>query len=229
MRKELVCQYVTTGRRWREAESQTPSATGYDSVRSETSEPVGPEPASLTPNHDLPKTAEPQSLPERVADHQQAGRTPGTVRFNEPARLDSDQLGGMATLSNRELQSPVVPSHAKLSRVPSGQELLPYIDSLLENVHPISCNNFLHPGYLCESLDQAPQLLLLAICASSSKFMSGLNSAGDGLRWAAEAKSLIMDNFNRVSTLTITAIQFLVLHEMHGGEYTSAWNLVGMS
>ena len=181
------------------------------------------------PGQDLSNAVEPPSLPSRAAENQQAGGALGSIRFHEPARLDSERLDGTAARSNRELPSPAVPSHVELSRLPSGQELLPYIDSLLENVHPISCNNFLHPGYLCESLDQAPQLLLLAICASSSKFMSGPNSSGDGLRWAAEAKSLIMDNFNRVSTLTITAIQFLALHEMHGGEYTSAWNLVGMS
>jgi hypothetical protein len=39
---------------------------------------------------------------------------------------------------------------------------------------------------------------------------------------------LITSNFDHISTLTISAVQFLVLHEMHEGEYTSAWNLVGM-
>ncbi|KAL7780934.1 hypothetical protein V8C43DRAFT_248182 [Trichoderma afarasin] len=112
---------------------------------------------------------------------------------------------------------------------PSGQELLPYLDSFLENVHPISCNNFLHPGYLCEGLDRAPALLLLAICASSSKFLPGSSSRRNGLKWAAEARSLITSNFDHISTMTISAVQFLVLHEMHEGEYTSAWNLVGIA
>jgi hypothetical protein len=57
--------------------------------------------------------------------------------------------------------------------------------------------------------------------------MPGEKNKSDGLRWVEEAKSLIMKSLDRVSTLTMSAIQFLVLHEMHQAEYTSAWNLAG--
>lgn len=134
----------------------------------------------------------------------------------------------MSVNSAYSLQSAPSEPQMRTLGLPSGQELLPYLDSLLENVHPISCNNFLHPGYLCAGLDRASTLLLLAICASSSKFLPGSSSRGNGLKWAAEARSLITSNFDHISTLTISAVQFLVLHEMHEGEYTSAWNLVGM-
>lgn len=111
--------------------------------------------------------------------------------------------------------------------VPSGDELLPFLDSFLENVHPISCNNFLHPGSLCDGLDRAPSLLLLALVASSSKFLDTENSLQDGLRLADEAKWLVTRSLNRRSTLTITALQFLALHEMHNGDFTAASNLAG--
>lgn len=111
--------------------------------------------------------------------------------------------------------------------VPSGDALLPYLDSFLENVHPISCNNFLHPGCLCEGLDRAPPLLLLALCSSSSKFMTVENAHQDGLKWAEEAKWQFMRSLDRISSLTVSAIQFLALHEIHGAEYTAAANVAG--
>lgn len=117
--------------------------------------------------------------------------------------------------------------HREPCEPPSGRYILPYLDSFLENIHPISCNNFLHPGSLCAGIDSAPPLLLLAICGSSAKFMPGENSRQKGSIWIDEAKSLIMKSMRGSSTLTISAIQFLALHEMHDGNYTSAWNLVG--
>jgi hypothetical protein len=59
--------------------------------------------------------------------------------------------------------------------------------------------------------------------------MPGENSRQKGSIWIDEAKSIIMKNMGGSSTLTISAIQFLALHEMHNGNYTSAWNLVGES
>jgi hypothetical protein len=57
--------------------------------------------------------------------------------------------------------------------------------------------------------------------------MPGETNKSDGRRWVEEAKMLITKNLDRISTLTMSAIQFLALHEMHEAEYTSAWNLIG--
>ena len=118
-------------------------------------------------------------------------------------------------------------SQTSVPELPSGQLILPFLDAFLENIHPISCNNFLHPGSLCAGIHKAPELLLLAICGSAAKFMPREHSRASGLVWADQAKALIMKNTAAMSTLTISAIQFLALHEMHDGKYTSAWNLVG--
>ncbi len=160
----------------------------------------------------------------RHRGRQASSARPERYRSQRAADSDTDEM----SVDSQQSPQPAVPEQRlQAAKVPSGQELLPYIDSFLENVHPIGCNNFLHPGYLCEGLDRAPSLLLLAICASSCKFMAGADERADESRWAAEARHLIMNSFHRLSTLTIAAIQFLVLHELHGGEYTSAWNLVG--
>ncbi len=114
-------------------------------------------------------------------------------------------------------------------KTPSGSALLPYIDSFLENAHPISCNNFLHPGVLAEEFDKAPHLLVLTVCGVSSKFMPGPDSHEKGRAWIAEAKDLVFKSIDRVSTLTMTACQFLAMHDFHEAQYMSAWNLIGMS
>lgn len=111
--------------------------------------------------------------------------------------------------------------------VPSGNDLLPYLDSFLANVHPISCNNFLHPGCLCEGLDDAPPLLLLSICASSSKFLTTPNAHEKGVQWASEATWLTMNSLDYASTLTVSGIQFLALHYVHLAQFTTASNLAG--
>lgn len=113
--------------------------------------------------------------------------------------------------------------------VPSGTDLLPYLDAFLANVHPISCNNFLHPGCLCEGLDDAPPLLLLSICASSSKFLSMPDAHEKGAQWASEATRLTMNSLDCASTLTVSAIQFLALHYVHLAQFTTASNLAGTS
>ena len=87
----------------------------------------------------------------------------------------------------------------------------------------------MHPGVLCEALDEAPPLLVLAICGVSAKFVKAGRSAERGRIWVAEARDMIFRSLDHVSTLTITAIQFLVMHDMHEGDFTSAWNLVGES
>ncbi|KAI9739922.1 MAG: hypothetical protein M1818_004978 [Claussenomyces sp. TS43310] len=113
--------------------------------------------------------------------------------------------------------------------VPRDQALLPYIDSFLENVHPICCNNFLHPGVLGEGFDKAPRLLVLAICGASSKFLPGADSHERGRRWIAEARDLAYRSLDHISSLTISAIQFLAMHDMHEAQFTSAWNLIGIA
>lgn len=223
IRKKLTCQYATTGRRRRDPPINIIDGSGsqYANSLSPVSRSRGSEGVPQdyhSPGSELTSSGmgqpneEQQSAASTVASRSDAGETPA-------------RLGDAGPLTPAP-----GPSHSESQRLqaPAGSDLLPYIDSLLENVHPISCNNFLHPGSIGEALDRAPQLLILAVCGSSAKFMTGESSKSDGQKWADEAKSIVLRSLDRISTLTASAIQFLVLHEMHEAQYTSAWNLVGM-
>jgi hypothetical protein len=114
--------------------------------------------------------------------------------------------------------------------LPSGQSLAPYLDSYLTCVHPICFQNILHPGLLSEGFEEAPRLLLLAICGASAKFLSGANEKENGRRWIAEAKYMIMRDLDTVvSTLSIVVLQTIALHDVHESNLVSAWNLTGIS
>lgn len=217
---------MTAGRRWGELDSKI--SPRY--APSESSEQAAELPRNSPLSYDTSEARETTLLSNHAAE-EQFSRSPGRVSQSDVSASERGSERRVNEMSVNSAHSPrPAPSEPQIRTLgtPSGQELLPYLDSFLENVHPISCNNFLHPGYLCEGLDRAPALLLLAICASSSKFLPGSSSRRNGLKWAAEARSLITSNFDHISTMTISAVQFLVLHEMHEGEYTSAWNLVGM-
>jgi hypothetical protein len=204
VRKKITCQYAATGRRRR-----NPSVLTSAGPRSDQS-------TSQSPRLVWAGASRDQDLAVRNVTKSQDGQSNADVEEIPGRVVVGDSQGADSVLDSQPLLTPV------------GQELLPYIDSLLENVHPISCNNFLHPGSLCEAIHRAPHLLVLAICGSSAKFMPGEDSKSNGRRWVEEAKILVMKSLNRVSTLTMSAIQFLALHEMHEAEYTSAWNLIGM-
>lgn len=135
-----------------------------------------------------------------------------------------DQTSAIGWFSLTVFRYPLVESPP----LPTGQELLPYLDAFLESVHPVCCNNFLHPGILGEGIHRAPRILVLAICGSSSKFLGGVEHRERGQRWIAMAKSLICQELNKATTLTISAIQFIIMHDMHEGNFTSASNFVGM-
>jgi hypothetical protein len=223
IRKKLTCQYATTGRRRRDptipivdgsgsqhgtSPVSGPRSRGLEGVPQDNHSPV----SEATSSGRVRRNDGQQSAASTVASRSDVGETPGRLDDAGPFTL----APGPSNSEPQEVQTP------------AGSDLLPYIDSLLENVHPISCNNFLHPGSICEALDRAPHLLVLAVCGSSAKFMTGESNKRDGQKWANEAKGIVLRSLDRISTLTTSAIQFLVLHEMHEAQYTSAWNLVGM-
>lgn len=198
VKKESECVYAASRHR-RQSQLGSPSA-----------------PATMSAGSAIDETVSIHSTsPNRVRNGTEVNNGAGAVS-QSPANTDDTPQSSSLLLRRQGLE------------VPSGDALLPYLDSFLENVHPISCNNFLHPGCLCEGLDRAPPLLLLALCSSSSKFMAVENALQDGLKWAEEAKWQIMRSLDRTSSLTVSAIQFLALHEIHGAEYTAAANIAGM-
>ena len=222
MRKELTCQYATSGRRRRD-----PTVPVLDSYNSEQMALQSSDPGSrrlADDSQNLDVTTRDPAREDRINEGQHTTSSPVANRSDagETASGRTDDISVITPGPGSTLGWELRPL-----RTPTGSELLPYIDSFLENVHPISCNNFLHPGSVCEALHRAPHLLVLAICGSSAKFMSRANNQSDGRRWVDEAKSLIMKSLDGISTLTMSAIQFLVLHEMHEANYTSAWNLAG--
>lgn len=219
-RRKVPCHYAAAGRRRRDPTVMTSPGSGSDQLTLPDTGQASHGPTSARRDqHSMRNFRDDQtndgqqSSPFALGGRSDSGET--TIGQADNASTIRRRPGSTLNLESQPLRTPV------------GQELLPYIDSLLENVHPISCNNFLHPGSLCEALHRAPHLLVLAICGSSAKFMPGPNSKSDGQRWVEEAKSLIMKSLDRVSTLTMSAIQFLALHEMHEAQYTSAWNLIG--
>lgn len=224
IRKKLMCQYAATGRRQRDTTIPIFGSSGSEHIIVQSPQEISSGLASASHDHESTSREPTNSVAEQsneglqstsstVASRSDAGET--TPGQTDETSCATPGPGSLTNFDSRPLRTPI------------GSELLPYIDSLLENVHPISCNNFLHPGSVCEALHRAPHLLVLSVCGSSAKFMPGEKNKSDGLRWVEEAKSLIMKSLDRVSTLTMSAIQFLVLHEMHQAEYTSAWNLAG--
>jgi hypothetical protein len=110
---------------------------------------------------------------------------------------------------------------------PVDSALLPYIDAFLQNVHPVGCNNFLHPGVLGEALSKAPAVLILALCGVTAKFTNASCGQEQGRIWIEEARRLMFEGLDTISTLNITVLQFLATHEMQEGRFMAAWNLIG--
>ena len=110
---------------------------------------------------------------------------------------------------------------------PTGSALLPYIDAFLQNVHPVGCNNFLHPGVLGEALRKAPRVLVLALCGVTAKFTNVSNRHEQGRMWIEEATRLVISGLGTISTLDVTVLQFLATHAIQEGKFTAAWNLIG--
>ena len=136
--------------------------------------------------------------------------------------------GGLDALQARQDTFPSYYPQLTISSEPAtGSALLPYIDAFLQNVHPVGCNNFLHPGVLGEALGQAPRVLVLALCGVTSKFTNLNRSHEQGRLWIEEAGKLVIQDLGSISTLKVTVLQFLASHEMQEGRFMAAWNLVG--
>lgn len=104
-----------------------------------------------------------------------------------------------------------------------------YIDSYFLNMHPVCINNYMHPGTLFEALNQSkvPALLLYSLCGVSAKFLDDSEKKRLGLQWVDKARKLAFERLNHVSTLTMVALQLLVLNDIQEGNLISAWNLIG--
>jgi hypothetical protein len=135
-----------------------------------------------------------------------------------------DDLSGQEDLAGEPSPTP------KLSSLPpSGPALLPYIDAFLQNVHPVGCNNFLHPGVLGECLEKAPRVLVLALCGVTAKFTKAIHAKKQGDLWIEEARHIVFQGLDSISTLNISVLQFIAVHDMQEGRFMSAWNLIGAS
>jgi hypothetical protein len=229
-KKGQRCEYITTNRRGVKAVSGS-TASAESRQLAETTDDVA---SRILPGHSngLPSTSPPVHGTDTEMRDGPGSDTLSQVNSARPGEGTRNQYNRHLpheSISGASIDPGETPDSQQREpyEPPSGRYILPYLDSFLENIHPISCNNFLHPGSLCAGIDGAPPLLLLAICGPSAKFMPGENSRQKGAIWIDEAKSIIMRNMGGSSTLTISAIQFLALHEMHNGNYTSAWNLVG--
>ena len=80
---------------------------------------------------------------------------------------------------------------------------------------------------LGEALEKAPQVLVLALCGLTAKFTKAIRAQEQGEIWIEAARKLVLEDMNRVSTLNISVLQFLATHDMQGGRFTSASNLIG--
>lgn len=230
-RKGQECQYVVTRRRSSKLVSAEVSSEDHQPARGQNWDRDSQSAASSASPSAANEITSPlgQDGAMDVDSQSQSHRT-DSVNANDAPAITPDGVANRRPVSSQapnNVGSSADPPLKERVQLPTGRHILPYLDSFLENVHPISCNNFLHPGSVCAGIHKAPPLLLLAICGSSSKFMQGDKCRENGAAWAEEAKSMIMKNMDTVSTLSISAIQFLALHEMHDGNYTTAWTLVG--
>ncbi|KAE8440368.1 hypothetical protein EG329_008327 [Mollisiaceae sp. DMI_Dod_QoI] len=226
LRRNLHCQYVNAGRRRREPAIQTDTLAHPDSDQTSVPSPGAQAEPSVDSGsrNDIGTLLNQRGSQEDQNNGQaQALRSPKIASTFDP-RLDDIRSGDRSQPTFTDTTASGAPEIAKSLQAPSSQELLPYIDSFLENVHPICCKNFLHPGLLGEALDRAPRLFTLSICGTSAKFI-GASNKSKGQKWVDEAKTLVFGSLDCISTLTVSAIQFLILHEMHQGKYTSAWNM----
>lgn len=142
-------------------------------------------------------------------------------------RTGPDEGGQDALYSRQDIFASSSPGSALLSEPSAASTLLPYIDAFLQNVHPVGCNNFLHPGVLGEALGKAPRVLVLALCGITAKFTNVNRAQKQGQLWVDEAMRLVIRGLDSISTLDVTVLQFLATHEMQEGRFMAAWNLIG--
>ena len=96
-------------------------------------------------------------------------------------------------------------------------------------IYPVSCYSFLHRAHLLQSLEEGtlPRVLLLSLCAVSSRFMSSKFKLGDTC--AGEAKQLIMRDLECISATYLAAILLLLYHERGSCRFTSVFLLSSLA
>jgi hypothetical protein len=158
------------------------------------------------------------------------GDSPNAEQWGESASPER-RSHGTAVSDERDQNISVPPFPvSKLSlEPPAGSGLLLYIDAFLQNVHPVGCNNFLHPSVLGERLRNTTRALILALCGVAAKFTSVSGSQEQGRVWIEEASGMVFQSLDNISTLNITVLQFLATHQMQDGNFVVAWNLTGKS
>ena len=115
--------------------------------------------------------------------------------------------------------------------LPDGDTLRLLLDAYFHSVHPVSCNNFLHHGSLMESLERgkAPQLLLLAVCGVSAKFIPDHTIQDLGRKWIETAKTRLSGALDVVSMTNVALLHTMALNHIQDGNFVPAWNFIALA
>jgi len=149
-------------------------------------------------------------------------QTPQTTNANSPAATETPRVQSRATSVMEEPLSQVLPH---------GNTLQLLLDAYFWKVHPVSCNNFLHHRSLLESLERgkAPQLLLLAVCGVSAKFLPDQTIQELGRTWLETLKMHFTGAMGVVSMTNVAILQTMALHHVQEGNFVPAWNFITLA
>ncbi|KAL8283621.1 hypothetical protein RQP46_005416 [Phenoliferia psychrophenolica] len=107
-----------------------------------------------------------------------------------------------------------------------------HIDAYFSYVNPVSWHGFLHRGdtYAQLSAGSIPRLLLLAICAVTSTFVSTAESAAiQAEQWIRETKHSIMDSLDVPQLSTLSATLLVIQFDEAKSRRASVWTILGMA
>lgn len=154
-----------------------------------------------------------------------------THQAQTPGTGTNSPVAGTETPAVLSRAASTVPDDDISQLLPDGQTLRLLLDAYFHSVHPVSCNNFLHHGSLFESLERgkAPELLLLAVCGVSAKFLSDHTIQDLGRKWIETAKRRFSGAIDVVSMTNVALLQTMALHNVQDGNFVPAWNYIALA
>ncbi|KAK4704699.1 hypothetical protein P7C70_g1513, partial [Phenoliferia sp. Uapishka_3] len=133
----------------------------------------------------------------------------------------------------RAFQAPHLPPiEDRLVEMANDSFLAQHFDAYFTYVAPVSWHGFLHKRVMYRRLEggTVPRMLLLAICAVTSTFVSTSESAATQAEaWSREVKYLMMDSLNVPHLATLSATLLVIQFEEARGRTASVWTILGMA
>ncbi|OJJ50086.1 hypothetical protein ASPZODRAFT_13184 [Penicilliopsis zonata CBS 506.65] len=104
-----------------------------------------------------------------------------------------------------------------------------HLEAFFTRVYPCQANAFIHRASLLRDIHagRAKRALLLALCATSARFLPD-PPVGRECGWAREAKALLI-LVGETDVQTVAALLLMAKHDIHCGRFGSAWMLAAMA